>query len=100
MADFRFDTSKEDAGVDLLTSETLVAAYATVRWDYRKRSKEIREKAAIYNEENDRKNWRRHYALHISSALDGGKKLFFKCPEVYEAVCKHMGLPAGVDKLE
>ena len=99
VADFRYDTSKEEAGVDLLTSDTLVAAYATVRWNYRKRSKEIREKAAIYNEENDRKNWRRHYQLHISSAMDGGKKLFFKCAEVYEAVCKYMGLPEGVDKL-
>jgi len=100
VADFRFDTSKEEAGVDLLTSDTLVAAYATVRWEYRKRGKDIREKAAIYNEENDRKNWRRHYELHVSSAMDGGKKLFFKCPEAYEAVCKYMALPEGVEKLE
>ena len=100
VADFRFDTSKEEAGVDLMTSDTLVAAYATVRWDYRKRGKDVREKAAIYNEENDRKNWRRHYELHVSSAMDGGKKLFFRCPEAYEAVCKYMPLPEGIDKLE
>ncbi len=99
LADFRFDTSKQDAGVDLLTSDTLVAAYATARWNWRKRPRDQREKAAIYNEENDRTNWRRHYELFVSSSLDGGKKLFFKNPEVYEAVLKYMGLPDGVEPM-
>jgi len=99
MADFRYDTSKAAAGKDFVTSDTLVAAYATARWNYRKRDKDVREKAAIYNEEKDRKNWRRHYELYITSALEGGKKLFFKCPEVYEAVLKYMGLPDGVPRL-
>ncbi len=99
IADFRYDTSKESAGVDLMTSDTLVAAYATVRWNYRKRGKEIREKAGIYNEEKDRENWQRHYELYITSATDGGKKLFFKCQELYEAVLKYMDLPDGVQKL-
>ncbi|MBN2713594.1 MAG: hypothetical protein JXR97_14330, partial [Planctomycetes bacterium] len=85
---------------DLLTSDTIVAAYATVRWEYRKRSKEAREKAGIFNEENDRKNWRRHYSLYIQSALDGGKKLFFKCLECYEQVMlKYVDLPDGVERL-
>ncbi len=99
MADFRYDTSRESAGVDLLTSDTLVAAYATVRWNYRKRNRETREKAGIFNEEKDRINWRRHYKLFITSAMDGGKRLFFKCPEVYETVVKYVGLPRGVEKL-
>jgi hypothetical protein len=76
-----------------------VAAYATVRWNWRKKPRDQREKAAIYNEENDRANWRRHYELLVSSALDGGKKLFFKNPDVYEAVLKYMGLPDGVEPL-
>ncbi len=99
LADFRFDTSKQEAGVDLLTSDTLVAAYATVRWNWRRKPRDQREKAAIYNEENDRANWRRHYELLVSSAMDGGKKLFFKNPEVYAAVLKYMGLPDGVEPL-
>lgn len=99
-SDFRYDTSKMSAGVDLLTSDTLVAAYANARWAYRKKSKEIREKAAMFNEENDRNNWRRHYLLYMTSAMDGGKKLFFKCGEVYEAVIKYMQLPDGVERLQ
>jgi hypothetical protein len=98
MADFRYDTSKESAGVDLMKSDTLVAGYATVRWNYRKRSKEVREKALIFNEIKDRPNWRRHYHLYMQSANDGGKKLFFKCRDVYEVVVKYMGLPEGVER--
>lgn len=99
-ADFRWDTSKAEAGVDLLTSDTLVAAYATVRWDFRKRSKEAREKAGIYSEMPDRKNWRRHYSLFMESAGEGGKKLFYRCLEVYEqVVLKYIGLPDGVERL-
>ena len=99
LSDFRWDTSKASAGTDVMKSDTLVAAFMTVRWDYRKRSKEVREKAGLFNEENDRENWRRHYALYMSSADDAGKKLFFKCNEVYEAVCKYMDLPEGVERL-
>lgn len=99
LADFTWDTSRESAGIDLLTSDTLVAAYASVRWEYRKRSKEVREKAGIYTDENDRSNWRRHYALFLASAHEGGKKLFFRCPEVYEAAVKYLGLPEGAQKL-
>lgn len=98
-ADFRWDTSRSSAGRDLLTSDTLVAAYSRVRWDYRHRSRECRQNAAIYTEESDRKNWRRHYVQHLSSAHDGGRKLFFKCPPIYEAVVKYIGLPDGVERL-
>lgn len=100
LADFRWDTSKASAGVDLLTSDTLVAAYATVRWDYRRRSKEVREKSAIYTEENDRTNWRRHYTLFLQSAMEGGKRLYFKCYEAYEVVVKYLGMPEGVERLK
>ncbi len=100
LADFRFDTSKESAGVDLLTSDTLVAAYANMRWNYRKKSKEYRQKAAVYLEENDRLNWRRHYVVYMKSALENGKQLFFKCPELYDAIInKFVDLPAGGEKL-
>lgn len=100
IADFRWDSSRESAGLDVLTSDTLVAAYSTVRWDYRKRSPDVRRKAGIYSEETDRKNWRRHYALYLSSAMEGGRKLFFKCRDIYDAIVKYMDLPAGVKKLK
>lgn len=101
LSDFRFDTSKASAGVDLMTSDTLVAAYANVRWAYRKKSKEFRQKAAIYTEENERKNWRRHYSLYMKSAYDDGKLLFFKCFELYDMIInKFIDLPDGCEKLK
>lgn len=99
-SDFRWDTSKEAAGMDVLTSDTLVAAYCTVRWDYRKKHESVREKAGIYQKENDRKNFRRHYQMYMASAMEGGKRLFFSCPEVYAAFLKYLQLPDGVKKLE
>ena len=99
LADFCWDTSRESAGIDLLTSDTLVASYGKIRWDYRKRPKDAREKAGIYNDENDRVNWRRHFSLYLASAMEAGKRLFFKCPELYESVVKYLPLPEGVEKL-
>jgi hypothetical protein len=100
VSDFRWDTSKASAGVDLLTSETIVAAYSNVRWEYRRKGRHIREKAGIYTEENDRQNFRRHYELYIQSAHDGGKKLFFKCLEAYEEFIIYIPLPHGVERLK
>ena len=99
LSDFVWDTSRESAGLDVLTSDTLVAAYSKVRWDYRKAAKDTREKAGLYSEENDRVNWRRHFELYVSGAAEAGKRLFFKCPELYEAVVKYLPLPDGVEKL-
>ncbi len=100
LSDFRYDTSKASAGMDLMNSDTLVAAYAQVRWNLRKRDRELRQKAAIYTEENERTNWRRHYALYMKSALDSGKLLFYKCPELYELIVnKYIDLPGGCELL-
>lgn len=100
LSDFRYDTSKASAGMDLMNSDTLVAAYAQVRWNLRKRDRELRQKAAIYTEENERTNWRRHYALYMKSALDSGKLLFYKCPELYELIInKYIDLPGGCELL-
>jgi len=98
-SDFRWDTSKESAGMDLLTSDTLVAAYCTVRWNMRKHPTEVRERAQIYQKENDRRNFRRHYQLFLDSAHDAGKRLYFTCPDIYEAFCKYIGLPGGQTKM-
>ena len=99
LGDFRLVTSKAAAGIDFMTSDTLAAAYATVRWNYRKRSKEICDKASINNQETDRKNWRRHYNLYMRSAYDAGKNLFHKCPELYDSMLKYVELPDGVERL-
>ncbi|MBP5233572.1 MAG: hypothetical protein J6333_09210, partial [Planctomycetes bacterium] len=100
LSDFRYDTSKAAAGVDLMTSDTLVAAYATLRWNLRKRDRELRQKAGIYTEENERTNFRRHYAIYMKSALDSGKLLFFRCPELYELIIpKYIQLPQGCEIL-
>ncbi len=98
LADFRFDTARHSGGVDWMHSDTLSAAYATVRWNYRKRGRDRREKAAIDSHQTDRVNFRRHYRLFLESADTGGRKLFFKCPEIYDAFLQYMMLPAGVER--
>ena len=98
-ADFRYDTAKENAGMDLMTSDTICAAYAKVRWDYRKKGKEFREKAGIYNDMQDKKNFKVHYRLYMESMDESGKKLFFKCNEMYEGFVKYIPLPKGKEKL-
>lgn len=101
LSDFRYDTSKASAGVDVMNSDTLVAAYSEVRWNLRKRDKEVRQKSAIYMEENERTNWRRHYAIYMKSAFDSGKQLFYKCPELYELIInKFVDLPEGCEMLK
>jgi hypothetical protein len=101
VADYRFDTSKASAGVDIMMSDTLVAAYAEYRWNMRKRDRDIRQKAGIYTEENDRANWRRHYEYYIKSATDSAKQLFFRSPELYERIVgKFLDLPEGQEVLK
>ena len=97
MSDFRWDTSKAAAGMDIMTSDTIVAGFMTVRWDWRKRSKEGREKGLIFNEQNDRTNWRRVYEAYLQSADDAGKKLFNRNYDFYERiVMKYFDPPEGV----
>ncbi len=101
LADFRFDCSKAEAGVDIMTSDTLVAAYATYRWNMRNKKKEARKKAAVYLDETERNNWRRHYQLYMSSALESGKYLFFRCSELYEVIINNfIDLPESCEKLK
>ena len=101
LADFRFDCSKAEAGVDIMTSDTLVAAYSTYRWNMRKKKKEVRKKASVYLEETERNNWRRQYELYMNSALESGKYLFFRCPDLYDIIInKFIDLPEGCEKLK
>ena len=100
LADFRWDTAKAAAGMDVMNSDTIVAAFMGVRWDWRKRSKEGREKGLIYTEQNDRTNWRRVYEAYMETAYDSGKKLFNRNYDFYERIIgKYFDLPEGVDLL-
>ena len=100
-ADFRWDTSKAAAGMDVMTSDTIVAAFMSVRWDWRKRSREAREKGLIFNDQNDRTNWRRVYEAYIQSALESGKKLYNRNYDFYERIVgKYFDLPEGVQLLK
>jgi hypothetical protein len=101
MSDFRWDTSKAAAGMDIMTSDTIVAGFMSVRWDWRKRSKEGREKGLIYNEQNDRTNWRRVYETYLQSADEAGKKLFNRNYDFYERIImKYFDPPEGVTLLK
>jgi len=96
MADFRYQTSRSAAVIDAMNSDTLAAAYAEVRWMYRKKAKAVRKKAAIRNGESELKNWRRHYQLYMKSAFNNGKMLFSACPALYERIVgKFIELPEG-----
>ena len=99
LADFGWDCSLEEAGADWITSDSLCAAYAAVRWNYRSRSPKAQKKAGFDKKKRDRQDWRGHYALYVNTARDSGKKLFYKCFDVYEVIVKYIGLPAGVERL-
>ncbi|GEM_PF-1920766 len=100
-SDFRWDTSKAAAGMDIMMSETIVAAFMTVRWDWRKRSKDAREKGLIFNEQNDRTNWRRVYESYIQTAMESGKKLYQRNYDFYERIIgKYFDLPEGLPLLK
>ena len=99
-SDFRWDTSKANAGMDVMASDTIVSAFMGVRWDWRKRSKEGREKGLVYTDQNDRTNWRRVYEAYMSTAFDSGKKLFNRNYDFYERIIgKYFDLPEGVELL-
>ena len=96
----RWDTSKASAGMDVMNSETIVAAFMSVRWDWRKRSREGREKGLVYTDQNDRTNWRRVYEAYMQTAYEGGKKLYNRNYDFYERIIgKYFDMPDGVELL-
>lgn len=95
LADFRWDCSKEDAGMDWLTADALCAAYATARWNCRKASEKAQKSMGMDRKLKDKPNWRIHYRLYIKSAAEQGRLLFVRSYEVYKIVMKYIGLPPG-----
>ena len=100
LSDFRWDTAKAAAGMDVMNSDTIVAAFMGVRWDWRKRSREGREKGLIYTDQNDRTNWRRVYEAYMQTAYEGGKKLYNRNYDLYERIIgKYFDMPENVELL-
>ena len=99
LADFRWDCSMVEAGADWITADVLCAAYANIRWNYRKRPAQTQQKAGFDKKQKDRNNWRRHYSLFVSSARDAGRLLYNKWVDVYEVAVKYIGLPPDIERL-
>lgn len=99
-ADFRWDCSKEEAGMDWITADALCAAYAAVRWNHRRLSDEAQKALGIDRRQKDKQNWRVHYRLFLTSAQQRGRYLFNRCHDVYKDVMlRYIGLPEGVEPL-
>jgi hypothetical protein len=100
LADFRWETSCAAVGRDLINSDTLAGAFMRTRWEWRNHPKARREKGLIFNELNDPSNWRRVYEVYLPDAMTGGKQLFLRNPDFYNAIIGHyIDLPAGVPLL-
>ncbi|MCC8189612.1 MAG: hypothetical protein LIP77_03105, partial [Planctomycetes bacterium] len=100
-ADYRWESSRCEAGLDIMTSDTLAGTFMKMRWEWRNQPKEKREKALIINELTDAANWRRIYELYLSDSLEGGRRLFLRNPDCYRAIIgNYMDLPEGVSPLQ
>lgn len=100
-ADFRWESSKKMAGLDVMTSDTLAGAFMKLRWEWRNQPREKREKALIFNELSDQANWRRIYELYMTDSMEGGRRLFARNPECYNAIIgTYIDLPEGVAPLK
>ena len=100
LSDFRWDCSKEEAGMDWLSADALCAAYATARWNVRKLSEKSQKSMGFDRKLKDKPNWRVHYRLFITSAEEQARMLFVRCHDVYKIVLKYIGLPGGQEPLK
>lgn len=97
-ADFRWLTSRGQAGRDVMNSDTLAGAFMRLRWDWRGQSKAKRERGLIFNENTDVVNWRRVYEMYIGDAMNGGRAILQRNRELYaNIIVKYLEPPEGVD---
>jgi hypothetical protein len=100
-SDFRYDTAKASGGMDAMNADTFVAAFARVRWNWRKKAREVTDKAGLNYDQNERTNFRRLYELWLSCVADGGKKMSFRNYELYDTVfLPYFDLPDGVVRIK
>lgn len=100
LADFRWDCSKEEAGMDWITADALCAGYAACRWNVRKFPEKAQKAMGFEPKLKDKPNFREHYRMFVASAEESGRQLFGKCEEVYKIVIKYIGLPPGIEVLK
>lgn len=100
LADFRWDCSKEEAGMDWITADALCAAYAAARWNVRKQPERAQKMMGFDPKLKDKPNFRVHYGLFVTSAEQQGRLLFGRSDEVYRVMVKYIGLPPGVQMLK
>lgn len=101
MADFRWDTSRNLAGLDVMQSDTLAGFFMRMRWEWRHLSKSKREKGMVHSEMSDKANWRRVYEIYLADAMNGARQLFLRNPELYAGVVgTYIELPDGVEIVE
>ena len=101
VADYRWESSKREAGLDLMASDTLVGAFMKVRWDWRGFPKAKREKGLVHSNRTDNVNWRRIYELYLEDAKEGGRRLYQRNPDMYHALIdKFIELPKGVRPIQ
>lgn len=97
LADFRWETSRMAAGRDVMKSDTLAGAFTKIRWQSRQLPRNRREKQMLFTESGEKENWRRVYEVYLPDALNGGRLLFQRNPDLYEAVIgKYIDPPEGV----
>ncbi len=100
LADFRWNTSRNQAGRDLASSDTLAGVFAKLRWAARTWPKAKRERALFYNEVKETVNWRRVYELISSESGIGCRQLYIRNQELYDGIIdRHIDLPEGVKKI-
>ncbi len=96
-ADYRWESSRNFVGRDLINSDSLVGAFTRIRWEWRNHPKQRREKGLIFSDLSEIANWRRVYEVLSPDAALGCRNLFLRNQELYEAIIgKYIDLPAGV----
>ena len=99
-ADFRWETSRLQGGLDAIHADTLAGAFMRMRWEWRDHSRERRERGLIFSDLSEKVNWRRVYDMYLEDAPEGAKRLFNRNPDLYAAIIgPHIELPAGVRPL-
>lgn len=97
LADFRWETSRLEAGRELAKANTLAGVFTKIRKAAAQKPKEVNEKHLLFLDKNEKENWRKVYEVYLPDALNGGRLLFQRNPELYEGIIgKYIDTPEGV----
>lgn len=97
LADFRWETSRLEAGRELVKTDTLAGVFTKIRRGCEQLPKEVREKRLLFMDMGEKENWRKVYEVYLPDALNGGRLLFQRNAELYEGIIgKYIEPPEGV----